>query len=459
MRHMKTKILSVLVIFSFLVSCDDRLDIAPLNSIDAQDAVRTSADVEALLTGAYATLGDGDLYGGNILRDSELLGDDGEIFWGGTFVAPGEIWDKAMLITNDQARETWLDGYRTIDIANTVLANLDLVTADRRARVEGEARFIRGTIYFELVRLYARTWTDGNPAANPGLPLILQPTSLENVNTPVTRNSVAEVYAQIITDLQTAETLLSNRNAYFATTFAASAMLSRVFLMQNNYADALAKADRVISVGGSGGPYSLVPAFGDVFARNATRLANRGSNTNATSEDIFAVQVTEQAGVNNMYTFFDPNGRGDIDIESFHLSLYEAADVRRAFFRISGGLRYTLKFSNRFGNVTIIRLAEMYLTRAECNQRLASAVGATPLDDINRIRNRAGLANAASVTLDQILLERRRELAFEGHQLHDLKRTQRAVGALPFNSPALVFPIPQRERIINPSLAQNEGYE
>lgn len=456
---MKRKILSTLVLVSLFLSCDDRLDITPFNTIDSQNAIRTSADVEALLTGAYATLGDGDLYGGNILRDSELLGDDGEIFWGGTFVAPGEIWDKAMLITNDQARETWLESYRTIDIANTVLANLPLVTDDRRSRVEGEARFIRGTIYFELVRTYARTWTDGDPSVNPGVPLKLEPTNLANATTPLTRSSVAQVYSQVIDDLQTAENLLPSKNAYFATTYTASAMLSRVFLMQNNYTEALAKANRVISVGASTGSYSLVPAFGDVFARNATRLANRGSNTNATSEDIFAIQVTEQAGVNNMNTFFDANGRGDIDVESFHLSLYEAADVRRAFFIISGGLRYTRKFTNRFGNVTIIRLAEMYLTRAECNQRLTSSVGDTPLNDINRIRNRAGLANAVSVDLDEILLERRRELAFEGHQLHDLKRTQRSVGALPFDSPNLIFPIPQRETILNPNLTQNEGYQ
>ena len=100
----------------------------------------------------------------------------------------------------------------------------------------------------------------------------------------------------------------------------------------------------------------------------------------------------------------------------------------------------------------------MYLIRAESNFRLVSVVGATPLADVNRIRNRAGLPSLLVVTLADILKERRLELSFEGFILHDAKRLQNNVGALPFNSNKLVYPIPDRERRVNPNLTQNPGY-
>jgi hypothetical protein len=102
----------------------------------------------------------------------------------------------------------------------------------------------------------------------------------------------------------------------------------------------------------------------------------------------------------------------------------------------------------------------MYLIRAECNVRLSTAVGAAPLSDFNRIHTRAGLPAATSVTLADILLERRLELSFEGHKIHDVRRLQLNVGSLPYNDAKLLFPIPERELEANPTLKtqQNTGY-
>jgi hypothetical protein len=103
----------------------------------------------------------------------------------------------------------------------------------------------------------------------------------------------------------------------------------------------------------------------------------------------------------------------------------------------------------------------MYLIRAEANFRLLPAApvgGITPLADINRIRNRAGLTGLATATLANILNERKLELAFEGFNLHDIKRLQGAVGSLAWNSPKLIFPIPDREIRVNKNLVQNTGY-
>lgn len=85
-------------------------------------------------------------------------------------------------------------------------------------------------------------------------------------------------------------------------------------------------------------------------------------------------------------------------------------------------------------------------------------IGATPLEDINTIRNRVGLPELSTLSIEDILFERHLELAFEGHRIHDLKRTQSSVGAFAFDAPELVFPIPQRERNVNPDLVQNPGY-
>ncbi len=450
---MKTTNYILVLMVALFASCNDQLEIEPQDNVADYQALTTSADVEALLVGAYDALGDGDVYGGNIQRDAELIGDDGEIFWDGTFQAPGEIWVKNMLVTNDQAELTWLDGYRTINICNTVLANIDLVTTDKKDRVEGEAKFIRGVVYFELARTYGKTWVDGNPTQNLAVPLVLEPTDQSNVSENVSRNTVSEVYAQVISDIESAKTLLPEVNGFFATTYSASAILSRVYLMQNNYAKALELAHSVIA----SGEFSLTGSIADAFGKGSTGSTSRISNGNATSEDIFAMQVTSQDGVNNLNTFFasaDFAGRGDILIEQAHLDFYEPGDERADLFYDI----WTAKFNNQFGNITIVRLAEMYLTRAECNARLISSIGDTPVNDINVIRNRAGLADVGSVTVNSILDERRLELAFEGHLIHDLKRTQRSVGILPYSDNSLVFPIPQRETIINSSLTQNSGY-
>ena len=434
-----------------LMSCGDRLNIEPDNTISANQAVETYDDVQALLVGAYDILGDDDLYGGIVLRDGELLGGDDEVFWDGTFVDPGEIYNKRILVNNLQVEQTWYEAYQAINITNNVLANLDVVREDEQARVEGEARFIRGTLYFELVRFYGRAWNDGDPVTNLGVPIVLEPTTVINDESFVTRATVAQVYEQALTDLQTAADLLPESNGFFATQYAAQGMLSRVYLMQGRYPEAAEAANAVIA----SGEYALNDNYADAFA-----------NETNTVEDIFAMQVTSQDGVNEMNTFFAPPsnlGRGDIYMLEPHLELYEEGDERLDLFYFDEDQEqtYTGKWTEQFGNVNIIRLAEMYLTRAEANFRAGTAIGATPLQDINTIRARAGLEPLTEVTLDIILRERHLELAFEGHRIHDLKRTGRPVGEFPFDSPKLVYPIPQREIDANPELQeqQNPGYE
>lgn len=454
MQFIKLSYLVTGLTVGLLTGCSSRLDIQPITDVSNTSALTTSTDVETLLIGAYDGLSSGDLYGGNLLRDGELLGDNGEVLFQGTFGDVRQIYRRNITTDNAQVGRTWLNAYRTINICNTVLDNLSKVDEDRRASVEGQAKFIRGSLFFELVRFYARPWGDGDNTANLGIPLVLTSTASFNATNNVPRSPVATVYAQIIQDLTEAETSLPSSNGFYANKNVAAAQLSRVYLQKADYPNAALAANRVIA----SGQYDLVPAVDEAFDSRAF------ANGVDSDEAIFAVQVTDQDGVNNLNTFYGSTsfgGRGDITINDRHFALYDDADERGTLFYDEDR---TAKFINSYGNVQVIRLAEMYLTRAEANFRANTTTGATALSDINLIRSRAALPalTAAQLTLAAILRERRLELAFEGTLIHDLKRNRQSTqfGSMvyPWNSPRLIYPIPLREIQANPALIQNAGY-
>jgi hypothetical protein len=286
-----------------------------------------------------------------------------------------------------------------------------------------------------------------------GLQLITKPTigstSPDNF---VPRKNLQETYDFILKDLTDAKALLPEENEdreAYANSFVASALLSRVYLQLADYPKARDEANRVIEESS----YSLTSTYAAAF-----------NNTSNSSEDIFAMQVTAQDGSNDMFVFWsisDYGARdGDVDVLNKHINLYSAGDARRALFYQDGSVYRSGKWKFQYRNLPIIRLAEMYLTRAEANFRLGTAVGATPDEDINDvIRDRAGLG-PVPITLDAIIEERKLELAHEGQTIHDVKRLKKSVDGLPFNANQLVMPIPIRE--INAVgagiLQQNEGY-
>lgn len=449
---MKHTLVNILLFTTFIVSsCAKKLDTIPTQSIDAGDALSTSDDVQVALVGSYAALGAVDFYGGRAFLGPDLLGNNNEITWAGTYQGFTQIYNKAIPVDNGFVTNTWLTGYVAINDVNNVLQALPIVNETSKNRIQGEAKFIRGSAYFDLVRLFAKSYNDGNPSSNAGVPLVLTPTTSINDKSKVSRNTVTEVYTQVIKDLSDAEALLPASNGFYANKYVAAAMLARVYLQKGDYTSAAAAANRVIS----SGKYALTSTYADAFPYlyPPAAVAN-------TSEDVFAMQVTSSSGTNGFQEFYSAAGRGDITINNAHLNLYEPGDDRLNLFYASGGSIFTGKFDNLYGNVHIIRLAEMYLIRAEANFRLGTSVGANPVDDINTIRERVLLPDltAGALTLDKILKERKLELAFEGFTLHDAKRLKNSVGLLPYNSPKLIYPIPKREIIVNANLTQNEGY-
>ena len=446
---MKNKLINTLILSSALIafSCSKELNTEPTGSIDESQALKTSADVKVALVGAYKDFGDNDLYGGRIFMEADLLGDINEMSWTGTYQGLTQIHNKAIPVDNGFVTDVWLSGYKAINDVNNVLSAIDVVSTTDKNRVEGEAKFLRAATYFELVKRFAKEWNDGDPNTNPGVPLVLTPTRGITEASYVKRNTVAEVYQQVIQDLQDAEAKLPNNNGMFANKAAADAILARVYLQKGDYPNAAQAADKAISIAiGNGG--GLMPNYADAFG-----AAN-------TKEDIFAVQVTPTSGTQGFNEFYSSSQRGDIQITDSHLNQYEPGDVRKDLFYTDAGSVYTGKFEELYGNVHTIRLAEMYLIRAEANFRAGTAVGDEPVNDINLIRNRAGLPSytSAELTLDKILKERKLELAFEGFSLDDIKRLEGSVGVIPWNSPKLIFPIPKREIVVNANLTQNQGY-
>ncbi|WP_162418882.1 RagB/SusD family nutrient uptake outer membrane protein [Cyclobacterium roseum] len=452
-----TQLSLILSAITLLSSCVDQLDLKPAQNVEPEIALGSSTAISRVLVGAYADLRNEDLWGGRTILYAEMLGANNEIRWEGTFNQPREIYNKSIITNNTFITDTWLRAYSAINSINNILDAINLVDEADRNRIRGEALFIRGAIYFELVKLYGLPYSAGNTDTNLAVPIMLTPTTEVEEVTFDPRNTVEDVYQQVLADLETAEGLLPESNEFFARNYVASALLSRVYLQMERFDDARDAADRAITNATANGK-SLVNNYMEAFNNEAD-----------TQEDLFAIQVNAQDPENNMHLFYstpDFGGRGgDVTILDAHVSQYEAGDERLEQFVVRAGERRTDKWRDQFRNVKVIRLAEMYLTRAEANFREGTAIGATPLEDINRIRTRVSLSAKSSLSLEEILLERKLELAHEGHFIHDIKRTRGEIQDNNTNSlqysyddPRMVLPVPQREMDANPELVQNPGY-
>jgi len=450
------RVIIILLSFAWL-ACSDELEIDPQQAISTTTVFSSDANVKRALLGAYDGLSGynanlnipsaGVMLGGDMQIISELMASGGEITWVGTFNFYREIFGKLIPTNNPIVRDNWTGGYYTINICNNILAALALVNEEDRNRIEGETLFIRGTAYFELVKLFAKPYSAGNTTTNLGVPIVLTGTTTITEESEVPRATVEQVYQRVIEDLTDAESLLPESNGVFANKVAAAAMLSRVYLQQEDFVGARDAANRAIEYN----QFQLTGTFAEAF-----------NNTSNSVEDVFAFQVSAQDGDNNMQLFWSIPAYGardgDVEVNQEHLALYDDEDDRLALFYLGAGAVRSGKWRDQFTVLPVIRLAEMYLTRAEANVRLGTSVGDSPLNDINLIRQRVSLPELTMVTLDDILRERKLELAHEGQGLHDLKRLRAPVEGLNYNDNRLVLPIPQREINANRNLVQNEGY-
>jgi hypothetical protein len=480
--YMFKQVLATSILTFGLFACSSLIDVKPRTAIDSSTALTSLDAINAAVSAVYDALQSTDLYGRDLIAIPEVLSDNGRATNNSSrLVAEYQNQPGSHLIN-------WTQDYYGINQANLILDALPKVTMTNAQRdaLQGQCLFLRALMYFDLMKSYAYMPTAIiNEYNRGGVPLILSGVlTLEQVEYP-SRPSIDAVYTQILADLTIAVDKLgataTSRGPVYATKGASQALYSRVALYAGKWQEA---ADFATS--------ALASKVG-TFQSKASYIA--GWRTAVNPESMFEInfQVSENIGVNtSLQTTFTTlrelgntattGGFGDVvptaalltDLESEKDASGAVLDIRRQLYELGTKGRgaqniETTKFLGKNGtinldNVPVIRISEMYLNRAEAYYRLTREVDA--LKDLNTIRTRAGLPEKTGLTgtalLDEIIRQRRLELAFEGHRFFDLKRLGRDIVKLPTNLPftdyRVLARIPISEINNNRNLKQNYNY-
>lgn len=463
------KMIRVGLLMSVLVgvtACAD-LVLDPQASVSNDAYFQTMSDFRAAIVGVYDEMTNDDYYGRSLHLMSDIMGEDVKQNSSANRYQEFADFEGLPRSGHNYEEDLWESGWEVINMLN-MLINADFEPRSALQaeynQILGEAYALRGLVYFDMVKMYAQHYTFTGGGSHPGVPLVLE----SDVNNLPTRATVGEIYAQIVSDLSQGISLMTQvRNGpYMMTANGARALLSRIYLYMEDYTNAVAMADAVIN----SGAYSLVTgqAYVDQFV------------TGGSSEAIFELQYTDvdNEGSDCLGCMYSATGYGDYLPARDLLDLIDPADIRMQMFVVDPLLTgiYASHRVNKWptpqqtDNVPVIRLSEVYLNRAEANAQLGNDGLAQA--DLNTIRQR-GLATAPAVTatgqalIDEILVERRIELGYEGHRIHDLMRNQQDVvrvdvtgdvASMAYPCQYCILPIPEWEVDANPNIAQNPGY-
>lgn len=462
-------IMLVIILFSFACN-DDFLNLTPQQSVSDTEFLQSISDFQAAIIGGYDQLQLADWYGRYMLLVPDIMGEDVKQNASANRAKEWAEYNGSINTTHRVDREFWAEIYEAVNMANQMINSsfepLESVRAQFNQLV-GEAHALRALAYFDLVRIFAQHYTFTPDASHPGVPLVLE---FDVTNKPA-RNTVKEVYDQVISDFTQAISLMTidPPNSGRFSKEAAQALLSRVYLYKEDYANAEAMATAVIQ----SGKYSLATA-----SEYPTMFLNGFS-----AESIFEMvyTATDNPGSNHLGGMYKETGYGDYLPANSLLAMMDDNDVRKTMFTTDPNLQgqYASFRVNKYpstgaaigtDNLPVIRLSEVYLNRAEARVQQGNDTGAQA--DLNLIRQRA-LPSAAPVTatgadlLAEILKERRIELCFEGHRLFDITRHKQDVVRTDCTSPVcimaypselFVLPIPFEETNVNPNITQNAGY-
>ena len=440
-------ILFTLLILLLPAGCDV-LNVESEDAIPADEAFQDKAGIERGILGSYSTLQSLSYFGRTYIIFGDLASDNLIHPPDATSSDYAEVDNNAILPENGAVSGIWASLYEGINNANNVIVKVpgmpDMSDTEKNEAL-GELYFIRALNHFYLMNLFG------------AIPVKTDPTVGVNA-LDAGRDPVEDVYGQIIEDLTFAEQNLqaSTQVKTRASKFSATALLARVYLYNADYDMAYAKADEVIA----GGGYILPDDFNDVFAADGSE------------ETIFEIDFTE-VDRNRIAEYNFPkslNGRREVAPSEDLINAYLPEDERKnVSIAYDGAYAYANKYndlSKGADNVIVLRLAEMYLIRAEAEAHKTGGSISSVLDDINVIRSRANLLPAAGNTMNDLLMvienERKLEFAFEGQRWFDLVRTGRATDVLPTvtNINKTLFPIPLGELQTNnsPDMIQNPGY-
>ena len=442
------------------------LEQTPFDSLTPDQALASEAVLADDVNGAYAALRSVSLFGRDFVILGDLMADNTyvEIQNSGRYLIQ---YNYSMSSSDDIASEMWSAAYTGILRTNRIIdAN---VTGGKVPAIKAEAYAIRALLYFKLVNIYAKPYTD-DPSAL-GVPLILH---YDPYNLP-TRNTVTEIYQQIVSDLTAAfQDAPDFVNSSRFSKYSIEAFLAKVYLYMGNNASAKASATDVINNSG----FTLVaPSDYNSYWADPTDRDDQ-------VETLFEVDAD---GIDNNgfddYAGMYFNGYGDIFASQQLYNLYSASDVRKTVMEPgttkSGAPGFIVtKFPNAGNsdrdNIKVIRLSEVYLIAAEASLPANEADALMYLNALvtQRDPSFAGYSSTGSALLDDIVTERRKELAFEGDRFSDLNRLKLPIvraanpGAIsaPLNIPypdnKRLAPIPLTEIQSNPNIAgqQNPGY-
>jgi hypothetical protein len=471
MKFIKSTLPTFLAGALLLTSCNkDFLDLKPYNQIAADVALTNETDMQAAMNGAYAALRDVDLFGRTIPLIGDLLSDNVYIAIVNSNRYLAEF-NYSYLNTHANSLSTWTDLYNAVMRLNNVI-NANVPSSAVSNQLKGEALTLRAILYFYAVNIWGKPYTV-DPNAE-GVPIVLtyDPLLLPS------RSKVSEVYAQIDKDLAEAFSLMTNtaKNSSYVTKYVAKAMQARVALFKGDWNAAKTAALEVVTSGG----YSLAASANYV---NYWRAASPQAAKVETILEITSDAVAN-GGFDALAYFFDATGYGDAIAADTLYNMYSATDVRRNLMNPGTKGGQQVKFVTKYPNSNnaadkddskIIRYSEILLILAEAYARTNDNTNA--LLYLNMVAKQrdpsfAGYTSNGTDLIDDILDERRKELAFEGHRYWDLTRTNQDVvrtnlnGNYPSTAPLTlaatstkrIWAIPQSERDANPNISQNPGY-
>jgi SusD family. len=468
MSKFKYILIGSLAFATLFQSCQKQTFESPYAQLDPEAAFSTADRIAKTAVGMYDALQNREYFGGRVLIYADIRGID---------CSAGPYFNNvpnynSLRSTEVIVEDAFIGAYRTINEANLFLKNIakysGIASPADEAKYVAEAKFIRALSYFYLVNLWAQPYKFTANGSHPGVALVLTASdSPFDASNQVPRNSVKEVYDQIIKDLNEALPALPKvnpaardiSNVGRATQGAVNALLARVYLYEQDYSKALEFANKVIS----SNEYSLNASAKTTF-------------TNYTSaESIFSVahNGSDNPNTNNaLNQHYSPNLRADIQVSSQFVDLMSNDDARRKDLIITQGTTYWNGKYTAIGDwAPVLRFSEMLLIKAEALANLASgtSVSSEALALVNQVRHRSDVNTTISATnksqlISAILTERRIELAFEGHGIFEFLRTGRDIpahgtfSAQKWGSNLVVFPFPYAETQQNPNLVQNPGY-
>ena len=376
--------------------------------------------------------------------------------------------------TESSTWSTWAYAYYTINAVNNVLANLEGKTGTGVSQqdidnLEAECLFLRAFCHFQLVNIYSQPYLTGANRAEMGVPVMLK----SNIGTPA-RNTVGQVYDQVVEDLLKAESLMADNYQRKSVTDplatvtkpAIQALLSRVYLYMGNWQKCADYATKVIN----SQKFKLAKKedYADMWGKS---IADKNG------EIIFEVYSSKKndswddSGWTMLPYITAIDGSADVCATDDLYALYEDNDVRKSLFVDNESDHFLNKYPGKAGsvnpkenNVPVLRLAEMYLNRAEAIYNGAAIEGVSAQMDLDAITDARGAAQVSPGS-ETIFTERRRELAFEGHIFFDYKRLGKSISRTDFRAtqnkdvafPGLIWamPIPKAECDANPNMVQN----